>query len=124
MDDYTGKDPTYIQYLDANNLYGWAVSQPLPTGGFKWVEVSPQMIPELSKREDKGYILEVDVKYSPELYDSHNDLPFMSERMKINGGPVGPASGVKKLVPKLYDKRNYVIHIKALKQAINHGLIL
>ena len=96
-------ESTYLQYLDANNLYGWAMSQPLQTGGFKWVEVKPNEIHELTKREDKGYLLEVDVSYPRELRDSHDDLPFMCERMEING--------IKKQVPNLRDKKNYVIHI-------------
>ena len=74
----------YLQYLDANNLYGWAMSQPLPTGGFCWVDVKPDKISKLAKRKSKGYLLEVDVRYPKELHDSHNDLPFMCERMKIN----------------------------------------
>ena len=91
------KPTRYLQYLDANNLYGWAMSQPLPTRGFKWVEVKPNKISQLAKRKSKGYLLEVDVKYPRELHDSHNDLPFMCERMKING--------VGKLIPNLYDKK-------------------
>ena len=71
------EDTTYLQYLDLNNLYGWAVSQPLPTGGFKWVDVNPNEISELATRTDKGYILEVDVSYPKDLHNSHNDLPFM-----------------------------------------------
>ena len=115
-----GFDPksesSYLQYLDANNLYGWAMSQPLPTGGFKWVDVNPNEISDLATRTDKGYILEVDVSYPKDLHDSHNDLPFMCERMEING--------VEKLVPNLRDKKSYVIHIQALNQALQHGLRL
>ena len=110
------KDTTYLQYLDANNLYGWAMSQPLPTGGFKWVDVNPNEISELATRTDKGYLLEVDVSYPKELHNPHNDLPFMCERMEING--------VEKLVPNLRDKKNYVIHIQALNQVLQHGLRL
>ena len=109
-------ESSYLQYLDANNLYGWAMSQPLPTGGFKWVDVNPNEISELVTRTDKGYILEVDVSYPKELHNPHNDLPFMCERMEING--------VEKLVPNLRDKKNYVIHIQALNQALQHGLRL
>ena len=75
----------YLQYLDANNLYGWAMSQPLPIGGFCWVDIKPDKISKLAKHKSKGYLLEVDVRYPKELHDSHNDLPFMCERMKING---------------------------------------
>ena len=67
-------------------------------------------------KKDYGYLLEVDVAYPKELHDYHNDLPFMCAKMKINGD--------EKLVPNLYYKRKYVIHIKALKQAIDHGLVL
>ena len=110
------KDTTYLQYLDANNLYGWAMSQLLPTGGFRWVDVNPNEISELATRTDKGYILEVDVSYPAELHNPHNNLPFMCERMEING--------VEKLVPNLRDKKGYIIYIRALAQALKHGLIL
>ena len=109
-------ESSYLQHLDANNLYGWAMSQPLPTGGFKWVDVNPNRISESATRTDKGYLLEVDVSYPKELHNPHNDLPFMCERMEING--------VEKLVPNLRDKKNYVIHIQALNQALQHGLRL
>ena len=110
------KPTRYLQYLDANNLYGWAMSQHLPTSGFKWVEIEPGKIRKLAKCKSKGYILEVDVRCPRELHDSHNDLPFMCEHMKI--------SGVKKLIPNLFDKKRYVIHIRALDQALRHGLVL
>ena len=110
------EDTTYLQYLDANNLYGWAMSQPLATGGFRWVDVNPNKISELSALEDKGYLLEVDISYPKELHNPHNDLPFMCERMEINR--------VEKLVPNLRDKKSYVIQIKALDQALQHRLRL
>ena len=110
------EDTTYLQYLDANNLYGWAMSQPLPTGGFRWVDIEPNKISELATRTDKGYILEIDVSYPAELHNPHNNLPFMCERMEI--------SGVEKLVPNLRDKKGYVVHIRALAQALKHGSIL
>ena len=109
-------ESSYLQYLDANNLYGWAMSQPLPTGGFKWVDVNPKEISELATRTDKGYLLEVNVSYPKELHNPHNDLPFMCERMEIKG--------VEKLIPNLRDKKNYVIHIQVLNQALQHGLRL
>ena len=64
---------------------------------------------------NKGYILEVDVEYPRDLHNLHSDLPFLSERMKIKN--------CSKLVCNLYDKKEYVIHMRALKQAFNHGLI-
>ena len=109
------EESSFLQYLDANNLYGWAMSQLLPTSRFRWVSIDPNEVGELA-RCDKGYLLEVDVKYPKELHDLHNDIPFMCEKMKING--------VEKLVPNLYEKKNYVIHIRALDQALKHGLIV
>ena len=91
------KESSYLQYLDANNLYGLAMSQLLPTGGFRWVSIKPNEIGEIAAHTDIGYLLEVDVGYPGELHDSHNDLPFMCERMKING--------VEKLVPNLRNKK-------------------
>ena len=111
--EYDPSHPTkYLQYQDANNLYGWAMSQALPTGRFHWVELDEskdlkRIVNELSKGKDHGYLLEVDVVYPRKLHDYHNDLPFMCGKMKING--------VEKLVPNLYYERKYVIHIKALE---------
>ena len=92
------------------------MSQLLPTGEFKWVDVKLEEVYELSKKENYGYLLEVDVRYLKEIHNSLSDLPFMCEKMKING--------VEKLTPSLCDKWKYVIHIRALIQALNHGLIL
>ena len=91
-------------------------TQPLPIGGCCWVDIKPDKISKLAKRKSKGYLLEVDVRYPKELHNSHNDLPFMCERMKING--------VEKLIPNLHDKKRYVIHIRALDQALKHGLVM
>ena len=117
----------YLQYVDANNLYGWVMSQPLPTGEFKWVDIKnlkdgarelKRTIDMMVRNSNRGvgYVLEVDVKYPRELHDDHNDLPFMCEKIRVNG--------VEKLVPNLCDKKKYVIHVKALKQALDHGLVL
>ena len=110
------EESSYLQDLDANNLYGWAMSQPLPTGRFRWVSIEPNEAGKLAARTDKGYLLEVDASYPRDLHDSHNDLPFMCKRMKINR--------VEKLVPNLHNKKKYVIHIQVLNQALTHGLIL
>ena len=107
------EESSYIQYLDANNL-----SQRLPVGGFKWIddasEKDKDFIENYDENSDIGYFLKVDVKYPKELHDLHSDLPFLPERMKIKK--------CSKLVCKLYDKENYVVDIRALKQALMHGL--
>ena len=110
------KESSYIQYLDANNLYGWAMSQKLPVNGFKWVnnEINEKFIKNYDENSDKGYILEEDIKYPKKLHDLHSDLPFLPKRMKIDKR--------KKLVCNLRNKKKYVVYIKSLKQALNHGL--
>ena len=114
------KESSYNQYLDANNLYGWAMSQKLPVNGFKWVKDTSKINEEFIKNYDednnKGYILEVDVKYSIKLHDLHSDLPFLPKRMEIDK--------CKKPVCNLRNKKKYVVQIRSLKQALNHGLKL
>ena len=82
------EESLYIQYLDANNLYGWATSQKLPLNGFKWLEdtlgINEEFVKNYDENNDKGYILEVDVKYPRKLHDLHSDLPFLPKRMKID----------------------------------------
>ena len=73
------QESSYLEYLDANNLYGWTMSQLLPTGRFRWVDVKPDKNSKLAKCENEGYLLEVDVSYPKELHNSHDDLPFMFE---------------------------------------------
>ena len=120
MENYNNnEESSFIQYLDANNLYGWAMSKKLPVNGFKWTDnniINEKFIKNYNENDKKGYILEVDVKYPKKLHDLHSDLPFLPERMEINK--------CKKLVCNLYDKKKYVVHIKSLKQALNHGLKL
>ena len=111
------EESSHIQYLDANNLCGWAMSKKLPVNGFKWTDnniTNEEFINKYNENDKKGYILEVDVKYPKKLHDLHSDLPFLPERMEINK--------CKKLVCNLYNKKKYVVHINSLKQALDHGL--
>ena len=115
------EESPYIQYLDAHNLYGWAMSKKLPVNGFKWIEKAESIINEdfiknYDENNDKGYIFEVDVKCPKRLHELHSDLPFLPERMEVNK--------YKNLVCNLFDKKKYVAHINTLKQALNHGLKL
>ena len=113
------EESSYIQYLDANNLYGWAMSKKLPVNGFKWTDnnvINEDFIKNYDENNDKGYIFEVDVKYPKRLHDLHSDLPFLSERMEVNT--------CKKLVCNLFNKKKYAAHINILNQALNHGLKL
>ena len=75
------KESSYIQYLDANNLYGWAMSQKLPVDGLKWKKniskFNEDFVKSYDEDSDKGYILEVDVEYPKNLHDLNSDLPFL-----------------------------------------------
>ena len=92
------------------------MSQKLPVNGFKWVnnEINEEFIKNYDENSDKGYILEVYIKYQRKLHDLHSDLPFLRKRIKIDK--------CKKLVCNLRNKKKYVVHIKSLKQELNHGL--
>ena len=79
-------ESSYIMFLDANNLYGWAMSEKLLVNGFEWVEelseFEERFIKNYDKNSDKGYILEVDVKYQKNVFNLHKDSPFLAERKK------------------------------------------
>ena len=79
-------------------------------------KVNEEFTKNYGEDSNKGYILEVDVEYPKYLHALHSDLAFLAERMKINK--------CNKLVCNPYDKKNYVVHIRALKQTLNRGLIL
>ena len=84
MKTYNEKAPSkYIMYLDANNLYGWAMSQYLPTGSFKWLteeKIDNLDLGKYKKDSKKGLILEVDLEYPKELHDLHNDYPLGAQK--------------------------------------------
>ena len=116
MNHDKNKESSYLEYSDANNLCGWTMCKKLPVSDFKWVNdlsiFTEDFIKNYDENSDKGYIFEVDIEYPTNIHMQHSDLPFLSERMKI----------IKccKLVCNVQDKENYVIHISALKQALNH----
>ena len=113
------KPETYIQYLDANNLYGWAMSQSLPTHGFKWVKniTKEKVLNILEQRSSsKGYIFDVDLEYPKHLWKLHNDYPLAPEPTKVDG--------VEKLISHFRAKKEYVIHYQNLKQYLNMGIKL
>lgn len=116
----------YLLYLDANNLYGLAMSFSLPSHGFKWLTEQDldtlnndlDFIKELKTDESYGFIFEVDLQYPRELHDLHNDLPFCAENiLTVNCTQL-------KLIPTLNNRVKYVIHYETLKQCIKHGLII
>ena len=138
MKKYNEKAPSkYIMYLDANNLYGWAMSQYLPTGGFRWMTEKQINKIDLAKyKEDstRGIILEVDLEYPKKLHDLHNDYPLGPDKVKVTNNMLSEYSKkiadkynistglVHKLIPTLCNKEKYVLHYRNLQLYIDLGL--
>ena len=139
VEGYNPDEPkNYVTYLDANNLYGCAMSLPLPNSGFHWKRVMPteEQIMKMKWNAKKGWILEVDLEYPEYLHDAHNGYPLapekratepwkMSEyqlRLMADLGLEPP--NTEKLVLTLEDKNNYVVHYKNLQFYLSQGMRL
>ena len=123
--DYDETKPkVYIKYLDMNNLYGKAMSEYLPYGGFKWVKVNNKVVNRmLNKKDDSlhGYFLQVDLECPKKLHDKHNNLPMAPEKIKVTEEMLSPIQlemknkydikegTTNKLIPNLTPKKNYVV---------------
>ena len=112
------KESSYLQHWDVNNLYGWEMSQKLRVNNFEWIKNTSKFKEDFIKNYNEesrvGYFLENDFQHLEKLHD-HNELPFLPERMKTKK--------VEKLVANLHEESGYFIHIRNLKQALNHGLV-
>ena len=119
------KPSTFITYLDINNLYGWAMSEYLPYGEFKWLKnVDKLDVISINEKSDVGYVLEVDLKYVDKLHDLHNDYPLVPEKLAVTNDILSKyckkiadkydikVCDVKKLIPNLGNKTKYVVHYK------------
>ena len=138
MKEYNEKAPSkYIMHLDANNLYGWAMSQYLPTGNFKWMtdkEISKIDLGKYKTDGKNGLIPEVDLEYPQELHDIHNDYPVTPEKVKVSNNMLSAYCKkiaekynisiglVSKLIPTLRDKKEYVLHYRNLQPYLDLGL--
>ena len=138
MSKYDENMPSkYIMYLDANNLYGWAMSQYLPTGGFKWLtekQINKINLAQYNEDSNKGLLIEVDLEYPKELHDLHNDYPLAAERVCVNNNMLSKyckriaakyniSTGlVSKLIPTLSNKEKYVLHYRNLQLYLDLGL--
>ncbi|XP_070522397.1 uncharacterized protein [Cardiocondyla obscurior] len=118
MQSYDSLKPsTYLMYFDVNNLYGWAMCQPLPYANFQWVDDASNFdVINVPLDSPDGYILEIDLEYPQKLHDEHVDLPFCPTRDK------SPGKRQDKLFATLCDKKRYIIHYRNLQQCIRHGL--
>lgn len=141
LDDFDdSKESKHIMYLDANNLYGWAMSQPLPTGLMRFLsedEIETFDLQQIAQDSEEGYILEVDMEYPPHLHDIHNCYPLAPSHKLISDEKLSPysqslwrklngesKSRVKttKLIPTLVDKSHYIVHYQNLQLYEKLGL--
>ena len=134
-DYYKNKDSSYLMYLDANDLYGWAMSQPLLTGRFKWLEKDKW--DDIFKNEKViGYFIECDLEYPKELHYLHNDYHLAPEKLIVQDDWLSPicknlkekiglvSDTTTKLIPTLFDKEKYVLHIRNLSLYKDLGMKL
>ena len=138
MKEYNEKAPSkYIMYLDANNLYGWAMSQYLPTSNFRWMtdnKISKIDLAKYKENGKKGLILEVDLEYLRELNSLHNDYHVAREKLNVSNNMLlgyckkiaekyNISIGlVRQLIPTLKDKKEYVLHYRNLQVYMALGL--
>ena len=108
------EETTYLQYLDANNLYGWAMWQPLPIRNFRWLDEDDIRTYMKYPKWITNCTLEVDLEYPMELHNIHNDYLLAPESV----------SGMKKLIPNFRSKKKYVLHDGNLHQYLKHGMKL
>ena len=140
MEEYDEESPSkYIMYLDANNLYGSAMSQYLPTGNFRWMtdkEINKVDLGKYKTNGTKGLTSEVDLEYPRELHDLHNDYPVAPEKAKVSKNMLSvyckkiaekyniSIGQVNKLIPTLKSKEKYVLHYRNLQLYLDLGLNL
>lgn len=132
VDGYDPNKPSnYLMYLDANNLYGWAMMQKLPTGQFEWKnDLTAETILSHPPDDPRGYIVEVDLEYPPELHDEHNEYPLAPERLKVEEDWLSDYQKKHrintvetfKLIPNLRNKTKYVVHYRTLQLYVSLGL--
>ena len=133
------KNPISIFYTDCNSLYPWALQAVLPHRDFRWLskyEIEKLDVLNFPSSGEKGLILEVDLEYPDHLHDLHSDYPLAVEKLLIKKDMLSPYvvdflnrygmkyTEQKRLVSNLYDKHDYVVHIKNLQMYIKHGLRL
>lgn len=123
MDEFdSSKESKYLIYLDANNLYGYSMTQNLPLNSFCWADADTfdvASILNISQDSSIGYIFEVDLEYPQELHDLHRDYILCAEN-----GIVPGTKKDRKLLLTLFNKSNYVIHYQMLQFVLQQGLVL
>ena len=129
------KDTSYLVYLDANNLYGWAMSQALPLCDFKFLtddEIQSINFLQIADDASTGFVIECDLMYPEELHSTHNDFPLAPENVLVTESMLSPFCksfdqkhiDCRKLIPNLNDKHKYVLHYRNLKLYTSLGMKL
>ena len=130
-----------ILYWDANALYSSALCQKLPLGHFEWADqnfINHFDILATSEDDELAYFLEVDLEYPDELHESHSDYPLCPEHKSVTMHELSPYQqdlltklklkgshkSTRKLIPNLYNKQKYVVHSRALRFYLEHGIVL
>ena len=136
LSDYDkNKDSSYLMYLDENALYSWGMSQPLPTGRFKWLK-EDNWDDIFKKGERIWYFIECDLEYPKELHYLHNDYLLAPEKLIVQNDWLSPfcknlkekfslvSDKTTKLIPTLFNKGKYVLHIRNLSLYKDFGMKL
>ena len=136
MNDYDPKNSQHL-YLDMNNSYGWAMSEYLPYEGFKWLKnVDKFDVMTINEKSPIGYLLDVDLEYSDKLHELHNYYPLASEKLAVSNNILSKyckeiadkyeikVGDLKKLIPNLGNKINYVVHYRNLQLYLSLGIKL
>ena len=137
---YDASQPSsYILYLDANNLYGWAMSEPLPYDEFEWLSEEEFGVIDwtaLDPYHTHGFFVECDLDYPDELHDAHNEYPLAPERIVVEDHLLSEEQGelreqyeishtaTAKLVPNFFPKKRQLLHYRNLRYYLEHGLVL
>ena len=138
MNDYDPEKPSvFINYLDMNNLYGWAMSEYLPYGQFEWLEnVHEFDVNSVNEKSEMGYFLEVDLEYPNKLHELHNDYPLAPKKLAVTNDMLSKycteiadkydikVGDVKKLIPNLRNNTKYVLHYRNLQLYLSLGIKL
>ena len=138
LNDYNPeKSSTFISYLDRNNLYGWAMSEYLPYGRFKWLKNIDKFDKmSINDKSPIGYFVKVNLEYPDELHELHNDFPLAPEKFAVSNDMLSKyckkiadkyeikIGDVKKLIPNLCNKTNYVVHYRNRQLYLSLGMKL
>ena len=120
-----------------NNLYGWGLSSYIPYGEFKWLKnVDVFDVNSVSEKKSNRIFSRIDLEYPDELHELYNDYPLAPEKLAVSRNILSKycekiadkyetkVGDVKKFIPNLGKKTNYVVHYKNLQLYLSLGMKL